>query len=310
MSASKKTMKFFITGSEGFVGKELVSQCKNKGIELFTADLLESHNSAHCQMDIRSEEIVSAMPEGVDAVIHLAGLTRDSDCKNRAYECFQANVMAVLNLIDAAMKKKAKQFIFASSEWVYGESRGAELKDENSPIDIMNLTSEYAFSKVVSEINLRQKYLHGFCPVTILRFGIIYGLRTSGWSAVEKIFNAVRTTGSIEVGSLKTGRCFIHVSDIAGGIIKSAGLKGFNTFNLAGDVLITLDDIIKTSAKILDKNTVVRESAPDNANIRNISSEKAKKMINWGPKINLEQGLDELRRFLSVKEGACVKNQK
>ena len=229
MSANK--MKLFITGSEGFVGKELVSQCNDKGIDLFTLDLCQSAQPGHCRMDICSKEIVSVMPEGVDAVIHLAGLTRDSECKNRACECFQANVMATLNLIEAAAKKKAKQFIFASSEWVYGEAGGIKPKDEDFPIDIINLTSEYALSKIVSEINLKQKFLHGFCPVTILRFGIIYGLRNFGWSAVEKIFNAVRTTDNIEVGSLKTGRCFIHVSDIAAGIIRVVGLKDFNILN-------------------------------------------------------------------------------
>ena len=52
-----------------------------------------------------------------------------------------------------------------------------EIKDENSMINVGNIKSEYALSKLVSEINLTQKYRQGFCPVTILRFGIVYGPR-------------------------------------------------------------------------------------------------------------------------------------
>src|SRR5262249_8241749 len=150
------------------------------------------------------------------------------------------------------------QFIFASSEWVYGDWKDASIvKDEDSLIDVQALNSEYALSKLVSEVNLRQKYQYGFCDVAILRFGIIYGPREKNWSAVESVFNAVKTQDEVTVGSLKTGRCFIHVDDIVVGIIASLGLKGFNVINLEGEGLITLGQIIETSKKILGKNPAV-----------------------------------------------------
>ncbi len=290
-------MRFFITGSEGFIGKELVSQCENLGIEVIGVDFIESNKPNHYKADIRSREILNLIPEEVDAIIHLAGLTKDPDCKDKAYECFDFNVMGTLNLIEAAQKKKAKQFIFASSEWVYGDCKD-ELKTEDSVINLNSLISEYAFSKLVSENNLRQKYSYNFCPVTILRFGIVYGNRTGNFSAVESIFNNIRTKDELTVGSLKTGRCFIHVSDISKGILKSIGLQGFNIINLEGDRLIHLSEIIKTSEKILNKNVKIAESSPENASIRNISNEKAKRMLNWNPDISLEKGLIQLNNFL------------
>ena len=54
-----------------------------------------------------------------------------------------------------------KQFIFASSEWVYDQFKEGVPKTENDLIDIANHTSEYALSKLVSEANLRQKYGSG-----------------------------------------------------------------------------------------------------------------------------------------------------
>lgn len=279
-------MKILITGSKGFIGKELVSQCKRQKIETLEADLPE--------FDIRKKEIIDLIPEGLDAIIHLAALSTDPLCKNNALNCFDVNVMGTLNLMEAAKKKKAKQFIFASSEWVYDNCTEKETKTEDSVINIANHTSEYALSKLVSEANLKQKYQYEFCPVTILRFGIIYGKRTEGGSAVESLFRAVKEKDEIEVGSLKTGRHFIHVSDIASGVIKSIGLQGFNIINLGGDNLITLGEIIETAKKIWNKNPKIVEAAAQNVSVRKISNEKAKKLLGWRPEIDLEKGLKNL----------------
>ena len=291
-------MKVFITGSKGFVGKELVSECKKQGIEVCAVDIVKSSEPNYYSADINSKEIANIIPDNADAIVHLAGLTRDPDCRKRAYDCFNANVMGTLNLIDAAHKKNVKQFIFASSEWVYGEYNNNEIKNEESPIDIADISSEYALSKIVSESNLRQKFQNGFCPVTILRFGIIYGSRRKNWSAVESIFNSVKTKDEIKVGSLKTGRCFVHVSDIVKGIIKSLGLNGFNIINLGGSKLITLNEIIEISKKILNKNPKIVETDPNNISIRNIANEKAMKLLKWDPKISLETGLRDLNKVI------------
>jgi UDP-glucose 4-epimerase len=284
----------FVTGSEGFVGQRLVQALRSKGMDVHTVDIIPGPGPNHHVADIRRKEIVDLIPQEADAIIHLAGLTRNPDCQNKAYACFDANVMATLNLIDAAESKKVRQFIFASSEWLYGEWKDNSIRDEEYPLNALTLSSEYAFSKLVSEVNLKQKYQHGFCSVTALRFGIIYGPREKNWSAVESLFNAVKTKEEVQVGSLKTGRCFIHVEDIVSGIVSSLGLDGFNIINLQGDKLITLGDIIDTSKKILGKNPKVIETAPDNYNIRNITNTKAAKLIGWKPRFGLREGLKSL----------------
>lgn len=296
-------MRIFVTGSEGFVGKRLVSHLKNKGIEVTGVDIVKALGSSTMAADIKSHKISDFIPAQVDAMIHLAGLTRNPDCQNKGYACFDANVMATLNLIDAAQTAGARQFIFASSEWVYGEWKDACLiKDEETPLNAHGLSSEYAFSKLVSEVNLRQKYNHGFCPTTILRFGIIYGPREKNWGAVESLFNAVKTQEEIKVGSLKTGRNFVHVDDIVSGIVNSLGLGGFNIINLQGDKFITLRDVIETSKRILDKNPKVIETSADNYNLRNVSNAKAARLIKWKPCIVLPEGLNSL--MTDVKETA------
>lgn len=293
-------MRIVITGSESFVGKEVIRQCIGKKIEIIGIDIINKQNSEfeYHKINITSPEIVNIIPENVDAIIHLAALSRDPDCKGKAYECFDNNVMGTLNLINIAKEKNVKQFIFASSEWVYDEFKENEVKDEEYPINSLSLTSEYALSKLTSEINLKQQYANGFCNTTILRFGIIYGPRKNNWSAVEAIASKIKNNDELKVGSLKNGRRFIHISDIVKGILKSLSLKGLHTINLSGDIIITIDDLIKTCEKFYDKKMKIFENNGNEQNIRNPSNEKAKKILDWSPEISLEDGLKTIDKFL------------
>ena len=293
-------MKIIITGSESFIGKEIIRQCKDKEIEIIGIDVIEKENSEfeYHKINITEQEIINVIPENVDVIIHLAALSRDPDCKGKAFKCFQNNVMGTLNLMNCAKEKNVKQFIFASSEWVYDQFEENQSKNEEAPINALSLTSEYALSKLTSEINLKQEYQNGFCDVSILRFGIIYGPRKNNWSAVESICSQVKNKSEIEVGSLKNGRRFIHVSDIVKGIMKSIGLKGCNTINLAGDKIVTIDDLIKVGEKFYDKKIKIIEKNTNEKNIRNPSNKKAKTLLNWNPEISLEEGLKTIDKFL------------
>ena len=292
--------KIVITGSESFIGKTLISQLQTMDYDVIGFDSLRPNNPTYefHQTDIRNNEIHKLIPSDTDVLIHLAAMSRDFDCKNKAVECFDVNVMGTLNLIKAANLNNVKQFIFASSEWVYDKFVNSEEKNEDSEINIANHSSEYALSKLVTESNLRQQYNNGFCDVTILRFGIIYGPRKSNWSAVESILSQIKNQDKVTVGSLKTGRRFVHVLDIARGIIDSFGLKGFNIINLTGNDIITLKDIIETSQIVLNKKVEVLESNPNQISVRNPSNLKAKKIISWEPKIDLKMGLESLLSYV------------
>ena len=293
-------MKILITGSESFIGKQLILQLKTLDCNIIGFDSISPINPDYefHQIDIRDPEIHKLIPHDIDVLIHLAALSRDPDCKNKAVECFDVNVMGTLNLIKSAQLQNVKQFIFASSEWVYDKFIDSEEKNEDSEINIANHNSEYALSKLISESNLRQQYNHGFCNVTILRFGIIYGPRKSNWSAVESILNQVKNQDKVSVGSLKTGRRFVHVLDIVKGITNSFGLEGFNIINLTGNQINTLKDIIDTSQLVLDKKIDVLENNPEQISIRNPSNLKAKQIINWEPKIDLKTGLESLLPYV------------
>jgi len=172
------------------------------------------------------------------------------------------------------------------------------LQKEDDPIDITRMVSEYAITKIVGERLLGLAHQRGLCPVTALRFGIIYGPRAKPGNFLEGLFNEVRTLDTIEVkGSLASGRRFVHVSDIAEGILASLGQPGFQVINLTGDSVVTMRDIIQTSARLLGRNPRVIETDPAAINLRNPDNLKARELLHWSPRIGLEEGLGTLRAF-------------
>lgn len=284
-------MSVVIVGSEGFVGKELKKHCRARNIEVITIDSVPSDDPNHIVTDIRSNELDGAIPQHADAVVHLAAISNDGDCRENPRLAFDVNVLGTLNLINAARAREVKQFIFASTEWVYGETDGTSPQTEEQVIDVAKTHSEYALSKIVGEQTLRLAQLSGFCPVTILRFGIVYGPRTGNQSAVEALFRAAQAEETIRVGSLDTARRFIHVSDIAQGICSVMGRTGNEVFNLSGDALITLRDIIDQSCRLLGRWPEVRETDARSVSIRNPDNRKARSILDWAPTMSLSDGL-------------------
>jgi UDP-glucose 4-epimerase len=285
-------MHLFVTGVGSFVGRALSALCEQRGIRVSGIDTRPVEHAGATVADIRDRaRLLAVIPNDVDAIVHLAALSRDQDCKGRAIECLDVNVMGTLNLIDAARQKGARQFIFASSEWVYDSFEPGIDKTEDDTIDASRLTSEYALSKFVSEVNLRQAYRQGFCPVSILRFGIIYGPRTENWSAVEALFDSVAKRDEMTVGSLQTARRFLHVADVASAILASVGIEGIEIFNVQGPRLTSLGDIIACGAKLLGRNPRVVETNSAAPSIRTVSDDKIRRRTAWRPYYDLDLGL-------------------
>lgn len=277
-----------------------MAACDSRGIRVTGIDL-QSPSRPNCSIgDINSPDIAAAIPEGVDAVIHLAAVSRDTDSQGRAAHCFNVNVMGTLNLVEAAHLRNAGQFVFASSEWVYGGEDSVDERHEDDPLNAARMTSEYALSKYVSEANLRQAYDRWSLATTALRFGIVYGPRTANWSAVEALLDGVAHKDEITVGSLQTARRYIHVQDVADGILAAVGLPGFEIINIQGPRLTSLGDVIESGAKLLDRTPRIVESNPGSPSIRRVSDEKAVKLLDWRATTEIDAGLASLLPALGL----------
>ena len=292
-------MTLFITGSESFVGRVLVADCDKLGIPVVGIDSVPNPDQRPNFVvgDIRDPDLVDLIPEKA-VVVHLAAVSRDADCQLDPKSAFDVNVGGTLNVLQAARKNDSKQIVFASSEWVYGDVRNDEIQVEDQPIDVSQMTSFYAMTKIVGERILALD--DSKMSKTILRFGIIYGPRRSNWSAVESLFNTVSEQPEVLVGCLDTARRFIHVDDIVSGVLNSVGQTGVEIFNISGDRLITLREVVETSAAILRTDVAIVESDPEAVSVRNPDNQKARANLEWAPRVDLRTGLETLADFFAA----------
>lgn len=282
-------MKIAVTGAGSFIGAAFHRFCERRGIEWVGVDV--KPGPGRIEADIARPGWWEALPEGIDSLVHLAAVSRDADCRRDPARAIEVNLAGTARVIEAAKVRGIGQIVFASSEWVYGDV-DASLKNEDTPIEATSLTGEYALTKLCGERLLWMANARSGVGATVLRFGIVYGPRPDNWSAVEALHDAVGRQERVQVGARLTGRRFIHVDDIAAGLGASLGRGGFEVFNLTGDRVVTLGEIVEASACVHGRKTPeVEERDPGRVTVRNIDNARAKAALGWRPGVSLHEGL-------------------
>ena len=147
--------------------------CSSAGHDVTGIDVLPTRRSGAIQMDLRDPKLVEQIPEGA-TLIHLAAVSTDSLCKTNPLEAWTSISPARCDSPQAALEANCEQFVFASSEWVYGDVANDEMQRESSPIDVTRITVSLRVQQISGRADA---CLSGLPNVTILRFGIIYGPR-------------------------------------------------------------------------------------------------------------------------------------
>jgi nucleoside-diphosphate-sugar epimerase len=173
-------MKVLVTGHNGYVGTIMVPMLLAAGHEvlgldsnLYLGSTFGQENGTReipaRQKDVRDVEAGDL--EGVEAIIHLAGLSNDPLGDLNPELTFDINYRASLHLAELARQVGVRRFIFSSSCSNYGAG-GQEWLDEESTF---NPVTPYGRSKVMVEQALSKMADDTFC-VTMLRSGTAYGV--------------------------------------------------------------------------------------------------------------------------------------
>jgi nucleoside-diphosphate-sugar epimerase len=213
-------MKVLVTGSQGYIGTILVPILIQKGHEVigfdtdyyqrctFSGKVFDNDFIKKDIRDVQREEI-----EGVDAIIHLAGLSNDPLGDYRPDLTKDINEKASVRLAVLAKEVGIKRFLFASSCSNYG-SAGSDFLDETAPF---NPVTPYGISKVQVEAALSEMSDDDFSP-TYLRASTAYGLspRLRFDLVANNLTAWAFTTGRVYLKSDGSPwRPIVHVEDIA-----------------------------------------------------------------------------------------------
>jgi nucleoside-diphosphate-sugar epimerase len=172
-------MKILVTGGYGYIGSRLVPALLNAGHKVRVLDKLlfgdEGLGSCRDRIEVVVDDIRTVGPEvcdGMDAVIHLAGLSNDPTAEYNPEANKSINAEGTVRIARLARERGVRRFIFASSCSIYYTLHpDGKVKTEESPVEPQ---APYSWSKRQAELGLLELADRKFCPLA-LRKGTVYG---------------------------------------------------------------------------------------------------------------------------------------
>src|SRR5258708_15137501 len=120
METRAAVKSILITGSEGFIGKHLVSELNVIGG--YIPVTLDIEQGAIFRVDIRNEDAMSTLinSSSIDACVHLAAIAAPDRCKKDPSLAWETNVRGTHNVLRLCERAKIPRVVFFSSAHVYG----------------------------------------------------------------------------------------------------------------------------------------------------------------------------------------------
>ncbi len=226
-------MKIFVSGSNGFVGKSVIS--------FF-------HNFSFIRFDRNSELVINQ-----NIVLHFAGKVHDLKDTSESDEYYEVNTKLTKKVFDAFLESEAKVFLTLSSVKAVADSLVGELTEDHIPNPITHygksklLAEQYILSKVIPHGKrvyiLRPCMIHG--PGNKGNLNLLYSLISKGFPWPLGAFNNKRSFCSI------TNLCFIikeliEREDIPSGV-----------YNVADDQSVSTNELINLISGSLGKKSII-----------------------------------------------------
>lgn len=164
-----------VTGADGFVGAELVGCLRSAGIQVkeVVRRCVPGENLGRTAIgDLGTFSHWHPLLEGIDTVIHLAGLAHDQAGLVTEDDYERVNVAATATLAQACRKSGVRHFVFVSTLKVLGESSGDAAFSADSPLKPCD---DYSRSKARAEQALARVLRDGPTRLSIVRPPLVYG---------------------------------------------------------------------------------------------------------------------------------------
>jgi len=310
--------KILITGGAGFIGSHLVDTLLEKGNKIIVLDNFStgrSQNLKHVADKIQLVECdISRQGEwqnkfkGIDKVFHLAALADIVPSIENPESYYKSNVNGTFNVLEACRKHNVKKIVYSASSSCYG------IPDEYPTKETAEIRPQYPYALTK---NMGEQLIMHWCqlyeiPAVSLRFFNVYGprSRTSGtYGAVFGVFLAQKLAGKpyTVVGDGKQTRDFTFVSDIVAAIILAAESDtSGEIINIGSDNTYSVNRLVD----LLGGDVVHIPKRPGEPDCTWANITKAKKLLNWQPKVSLEKGVSILLDNIDYWREAPVWDEK
>ena len=308
-----------VTGCAGFIGFHLTKNLLEENKKVIGIDIIDKYydpkkkkdrlkilnkykNFKFFKIDLNRYDLIYSKLKNykVELIIHLAAQPGVRISIKKPHNTLKQNLVPFINILEIARLKKVKKFLFASSSSIYGDTKiypFVEKDNQNVPVSV------YGATKLSNEI-IASSYSKNFNMKTIaLRFFTVYGPYGRPDMAYYSFLDDLKKNKKIRVfnkGHMM--RDFTYVDDVIKGIISLINFKmkkNHDVINIGKgkpDQLMELIKLIEVNYK--KKFKIEYTKNIPNGDIKKTFSNvnKAKKLIKWKPKVNLDEGI---KRFVN-----------
>src|ERR687887_301524 len=297
-----------VTGGAGFLGSHLCDALLSAGYRVVCIDNLETsslRNIEHIRDDkfdfVYHDVIEHIEVDGpVDVVYHLAALASPIDYLRQPLHSLKVGSHGTHNALGLAKWKRAR-FLLASTSEVYGDPQVHPQPETYwGNVNPIGPRGVYDEAKRYGEALTMAYHRQQGVNTCISRTFNTYGPRMRGndGRAVPTFLRQALEGKPLTVfGEGTQTRSFCYVDDLIRGLVALAESSEHLPVNLGNPREFTLNELAETVLRITgSKSEIVHEALPiDDPQVRQPDITRAKQLLGWEPKIQLEEGL---RRML------------
>jgi len=268
-------LHYLITGGAGFIGSHLADRLIKDDHKVTVLDNLSTgkyENVSHLvgkpnfQLvvgSILNGYLVDKLVERCDAIFHLAAAVGVELIVKHPLESLTTNIKGSEIILEMAHRYHKKVLITSTSE-IYGKNANGPLKEDEDRILGSPLKSRWSYStsKAVDEMLAYVYWKEKGVPTIIVRlFNTVGPRQTEAYGMVLPRFitQALANKDLTVFGDGKQSRCFLHVMDAVGALIKLMGNPKAcgEVFNIGSQEEITIDDLAKKILEMTKSNSKI-----------------------------------------------------
>lgn len=277
-------MTVLLTGAHGFLGKYLLATFVREGHRVVAIcrgphpddqGMVQNGQVKYVYADIRNPVV---MPHDFDVVVHAAGRTPAEPRPVSLEEYVESNVIGTQNVINCAVARSTRLFIYVSAVSVYGAVSSPHI-DEETPV---NPDSSYGFTKYAGECLV--KHASNQMPSIMIRIPLIVGKgMRSGW--LYQILEKFRTGETVTIYNGSSPYNFLEADDFCSLIARCLSLKqkGCDLYTLSSKDLLTVREVAEIVQQHAGSRTIIQEKSSPVVGFT-LSYEKAKNVLGFEPK--------------------------
>ena len=292
-----------VTGGAGFLGSHLIDKLMllNEKVicldNFFTGDKSNiSQWINHPNFELIIHDVTEPIKLEVDKIWHLACPASPIHYQLNPIKTSKTSFLGTYNMLGLARRVKA-DFLFASSSEVYGDPEiNPHSENYKGSVNTTGIRSCYDEGKRIAETLCSDyKRIHNL-NIRIMRIFNTYGPRMrpdDGRVISTFIVQALEGNKiSINGDGLQT-RSFCYVDDLIEGMLKLMYTNLDTPVNIGNPENLTILELAKKIRKLINPSLEFKFNPmpQDDPLKRQPNIEKAKKELNWEPKINLDEGI-------------------